>query len=83
MKKVNVQTYVSMASALIMFVGGLVIVFFYPGQLSNQYRILIALGVTFYFLLRMGQAILIIKRENRKQERDFSDAIDAGDDGSR
>lgn len=70
-----------MASALIMFIGGMVIVFIYPGQLSNQYRILIALVVSFYFLLRMGQAILVIKRERRKREHDFSDAADARDDG--
>jgi len=71
-----------MASALIVFIGGLVIVFFYPGQLSSRYRILITLVVTFYFLLRMGQTILVLRRDRRRRERGFSDAIDAGDDVS-
>ncbi len=78
----NVQIYVNMVSALIMFIGGLAIVFLYPGQLSSRYRILIALFVTFYFLLRMGQTILAIKRERRRREREFSEVIDTRDDGS-
>jgi hypothetical protein len=77
----NVQALVNLASALIVFIGGLVIVFFYPGPLSNHYRILIVLGVTVYFLLRMGQAIVMIRRDRRRRNGQSSGAANAVDDG--
>jgi len=79
----SVQVYINMASALIMFVGGLVIVFFYPGRISDQYRVLIALFVTFYFLVRMGQAVLIIQRERRRKHGSLVESPDTDDDGER
>lgn len=77
----NLQNYVNMASALIMFLGGLAIIFMYPGGLPNQYRILIGLFVTFYFFVRMGQTILTIKRERRKGRSELKKALEGGDDG--
>jgi len=67
----NLQNYINMASALIMFVGGLVIIFMYPGGLKAEYRVLIGLFVTFYFFVRMGQTILAIKRERRNERSEL------------
>lgn len=78
----NLQNYVNMLSALIMFVGGLVIIFLYPGGLPTQYRVLIGLFVTFYFFLRMGQTIMAIKRERRRSKGELKGLMEAEDDGS-
>jgi len=78
----NLQNYVNMASALIMFIGGLVIIFMYPGNLPGQYRVLIGLFVTFYFFLRMGQTILAIKRERRKGRSELRQVLEDRDDAS-
>lgn len=77
----TIQIAVNMATALIVFIGGLVIVFVYPERLSNQYRVLIVLFVTFYFALRMAQSVLAIKRERRRREGGFGEMPDGGDDG--
>jgi uncharacterized membrane protein YbhN (UPF0104 family) len=77
----SIQIYVNMLSAVIIFVGGMIIALFYPGHLSNQYRVLVALAVLLYFLLRMGQTFFLIKRE-RRREKEGSDEVtkDGGQD---
>lgn len=80
MKRINFQNYVNMISALIVFIGGLMIIVMYPGGISMQYRVLIGLFVTLYFFLRMGQTILAIRRERRKGESELG-GVGAGDDG--
>jgi len=77
----NLQNYVNMASALIMFLGGLIIIFMYPGGLPSRYRILIGLFVTFYFFVRMGQTILAIRHERRKGRSELKMVEEGGDDG--
>ena len=76
----TVQIAVNMATALIVFIGGLVIVFAYPERLSNQYRVLIVLFVTFYFSIRMAQSVLAIKRERRRRESGLGDIVDKRND---
>lgn len=68
MKRSNAQSYINMASALVMFIGGITITVFFPGGLQDSYRWLIGLFVTFYFVLRMAQAIMMIRR-NRLEEK--------------
>jgi hypothetical protein len=77
----NVQNYINMTSALIVFFGGLAIIFWYPGALSSQYRILIGLFVTLYFALRMGQTILAIKRERRESKSGLKGITGSSEDG--
>lgn len=75
----NIQIFVNMVSALIIFIGGLLIVFMYPAHLSSQYRVLIVLFVTVYFLLRVGQTVLAIKRARRESQREVW-GMDASED---
>ncbi len=79
--KMTVQIAINMATALIVFIGGLVIVFAYPERLSNQYRVLIVLFVTFYFSIRMAQSVMALKRERRRREGILGDTNDGADDG--
>jgi hypothetical protein len=71
-----------MASALVMFVGGMAIVFFYPGNLEYQYRVLIALFVSLYFLLRVGQSIFAIKRDRLSNKAQLDGLIERENDDS-
>jgi hypothetical protein len=80
MVKMNIQHYVNMASALIVFIGGLAIIFMYPGRISGQIRILIGLFVTFYFFMRMAQTILAIKNERRKAQSELRRGSKLGED---
>lgn len=81
MMKMTIQIAVNMATALIVFIGGLVIVFAYPERLSNQARVLIVLFVTIYFSLRMAQSVLAIKRERRRRDSALSETADRPDEG--
>ncbi len=67
----RLQHYVNMATALLVFLGGLGIVFYFPDRLAMQYRVLIGVFVTFYFLLRVGQNLLAIQRDRRKAEHEL------------
>ena len=71
----NIQLVINIASALIMFVGGMAIVVYYPGTMSSQIRILIGVFVTFYFLARTGQTILAIKRNRRESQEELRHLI--------
>ena len=66
------QAYINMASALMVFIGGMAIVFLFPGNLSNAIRLAIGLFVSFYFLLRMGQAIMLIRAQRSSSENDLN-----------
>ncbi len=78
----NVRNYVNMFSALLVFIGGLVIIILYPLDLSNGSRILIGLIVSLYFFLRMGQVLLAIKRERRKARSELRGSVTNREDGS-
>jgi|GEM_PF-3343478 len=62
------QHFVNMISAVIVFVGGLVIVIFYPGQIANKYRVLIGIFVSLYFVARVAHTFLAIRREKRQTQ---------------
>jgi hypothetical protein len=81
MKKINFQNYVNLVSALIVFIGGLMIIFMYPGGLSSTSRLFIGLIVTLYFAFRMTQTIMTIKRERQQNEGDLRGVTRGGKDG--
>lgn len=60
------QYFVNMISAVIVFVGGMVIVIFYPGQIANKYRVLIGVFVSLYFIARVVHTALAMKRDKRQ-----------------
>jgi hypothetical protein len=76
----KVQEYINMTSALIVFVGGIAIVFFYPGHLERHYRVLIGVFVSFYFLIRVGQTVISIQRGRRSKKGDLKYLIDEEDE---
>jgi hypothetical protein len=82
MLKMNLQNYVSMASALIVFIGGLALIFMYPGGMSSQLKVLIGLLVTFYFFARMAQTIFAIKSERNKAKSELKGTINSDEGGS-
>ena len=66
--EMSIQNYINMATALIVFIGGTLIVFFYPGMLETQTRVLIGVLVLFYSVFRMGSSVMAIKRERRQKQ---------------
>jgi len=72
----RVQEYISMTSALIVFVGGMAIAFFYPGQMERHYRVLIGVFVSFYFLIRVGQTVIAVQKDRRSKRGDLKYLID-------
>ena len=72
----NVQQYINMSTALIVFIGGMLIVFVYPGFLEGHIRVLIGLFVLFYFAFRMGNSIMVIRRERKQKQGHLADLID-------
>lgn len=74
-KKLHIQAFVSMVSAFVMFIGGMAIAIYYPGNMSGTMRWLIALIVIFYFLARMGQSILVIRRHNLENKETFREVL--------
>ncbi len=64
----NIQAYISMASALILFIGGMVVVFAFPSRLSATWRVIIALAVAGYFLFRMRQTFSMLRRDRQEQK---------------
>lgn len=77
----KMQNYVNMVSALIVLIGGLVIIFMYHGGMSVTTRVLIGLFVFIYFALRMGQTIMAIKRERRQNRSEIKGLAGLNDDG--
>ena len=73
----NIQAYINMGSALLVFVGGMVVVFLFPGRMGTSFRILIGLLVSIYFVLRMGQAYLMLKRRRGLHDGMFEETDDA------
>ncbi len=76
----KIQQYVNMTSALIVFVGGMVIVFFYPGHLERHYRVLIGVFVSFYFLIRVGQTVIAVRKSRRSKKDGFKYLIDKNEE---
>ena len=62
---VNIQAYVNMAAALLVFIGGIVVVCVFPSRLAVGYRVLIGLAVAGYFVLRMRQAFAMLRRDRQ------------------
>jgi len=52
----NMQAYINMATALMVFVGGIIVVLVFPSRLATGYRVLIGLALAVYFVFRMRQA---------------------------
>ena len=69
------QEYINMLTALIVLLGGMFIVFLYPGTLEIQYRVLIGIFVFLYSALRFGQAVMGIRRRRRSKISDFGDIV--------
>ena len=65
----NVQAYIGVTSALIILVGGLMIVFIYPGQMRSEFRVALGLFVAFYFLVRMAQSVQAIRKNRMKTKQ--------------
>lgn len=57
-----------MATALLVFVGGMVVVFIVPSRLGTGFRVTIVLIITAYFILRVSQALIML-RQGPKKER--------------
>ncbi len=64
-----------MASALVMFVGGIMIAVFFTSDWPISYRWIVGIFVTFYFILRIGQSVLIIRRNNQKEKGSLHELI--------
>ncbi|MEZ5358562.1 MAG: hypothetical protein R3F48_06985 [Candidatus Zixiibacteriota bacterium] len=80
MTRSNVQSYINMASALVVFIGGITITVFFPGGMEMSFRWIIALFVTFYFIMRMAQAIQVIRRNNRKENSSLHELVEGKED---
>lgn len=74
------QYYINIASALIILVGGLMIVFIYPGHMRGEFRVIIGVFVAFYFLARIGQTIQMVKRDNTGNSRNLKNLIDESEE---
>jgi hypothetical protein len=64
---VNIQAYINMATALLVFVGGMVVVFIIPSRLGTGFRVTIALIVAAYFILRMSKALIMLRQGPKKK----------------
>ena len=62
-----------MTTALIVFIGGMMIVFFYPGVLKGNVRVFIGIFVALYFIFRMSNSIMAIRHERRRKQGLFSE----------
>ncbi len=78
----SVQNYINMATALIVFIGGTLVVFFYPGMLETQTRVLIGVLFLFYTVFRMGSSIMAIKRERLRKQGGLKQLISNADQPS-
>lgn len=72
----HIRHYISLATAMIVLIGGMIIVIFAPGQLEGRYRVLIAVLVLFYFAFRVGQVVLGVQRDKRQSGLGLSNLIE-------
>ena len=79
----STQNFMNMISAAIVFVGGMMIVIFYPGQIAGKYRVLIGIFVSLYFMARVVHTILAMRRERRQTRSELRYLADGnkGDQG--
>ncbi|MDD4051579.1 MAG: hypothetical protein PHR28_06745 [candidate division Zixibacteria bacterium] len=73
------QHYINLATALIVLVGGMIIVFLLPTQLGSGWRVVIAVFVLFYSAFRVGQVVLAIQRERREKAGILTHLAENGD----
>ena len=71
-----------MASALLVFVGGMVLVVLFPSRLGDGFRVGIGVIVSGYFVIRLSQAIRMLRRD-RRREIEESDKEEESDDQSK
>jgi hypothetical protein len=78
----KVQYYINIASALIILVGGLMIVFIYPGHMRGEFRVIIGVFVAFYFLARIGQTIQMIRGDRMGNNKGLKNLIDESEEAN-
>ncbi len=71
---------VNIASAVLVLLGGMAIVIYFPGQLEMPYRIAIAVVVILYSVLRMAQTVMAIRRYRRHEHGDVTGLIERVED---
>lgn len=64
----SAQHYINLATALIVLIGGMIIVFLFPTQMDSSWRIIVGVMVLLYSAFRVGQVVLAIQRERRENE---------------
>lgn len=67
MVKMRTQHYINLASALIVLIGGMIMVMLFPTQMDRNWRIIIGVMVLFYAAFRVGQVVLAVQRERRER----------------
>lgn len=72
----GLQIMVNIFSAFIMFIGGLAIAIFYPGSMGDNFRWLIGIFVSFYFVARVGQSIVAYKQLKEKKNEGLSELVE-------
>lgn len=80
----RLQHYVNLATALIVFIGGMIIVIMFPTQLETGWRVVIGVLVLFYSVFRVGQVVLAVQRERREKRGILSHLVeneDGAEDG--
>jgi hypothetical protein len=66
------QHYINLASALIVLVGGMIMVMLFPAQMDRSWRVIVAVMVVFYSAFRVGQVVLAVQRERRERESELT-----------
>lgn len=66
------QHYINLASALIVLIGGMIIVMLFPTQMDRNWRIIIGVMVLFYTAFRIGQVVLAVQRERRERDGELT-----------
>lgn len=66
------QHYINLASALIVLVGGMIIVMLFPTQMDSSWRVIIGVMVLFYSAFRVGQVVLAVQRERRERSGELT-----------
>lgn len=77
------QHIVNIASALIVFIGGMIILFYFAGNLSIGIRVAIGVFVTLYFALRAGQSYRAITKDANRSHSLAGEVSDNGTDKKR
>ncbi len=74
--RIKFQHIVNIASALIVFIGGMIILFYFSGNLSIGIRVAIGVFVTLYSALRAGQTYRAIMKDANRSHSLLEEASD-------